>query len=310
MKEVNLYGPYIGEFAWELLWWQGWVRSHATRSSSKNTYTIACSFNGRQPFYESVDQFIPIEELDILGSEYSSRAYILDSWDQGESLPPVEFTGQIAELITRLKARFKAKVNVFAPWKQIRSGDEIFGTKLLGTDFKHQKPNYSCQSLPILKPSTRASFLSSDDIASICIFPRHRQKRRPDKNLDMVFYKYLAESLLKEGYRVFLLGDPNGAYRFHIEHPMFINLVDTIDSKHRLSLHLAALSKSCWAIGGVSGALFLSLFQGVPTIAVGAREMLVGFGSYENIRNTDLRLIPVMEDRTQIIEQILRTVSF
>ena len=70
------FGPFIGEFGWELLYWQGWVKK-VCREKYKDYKKIVCSFDGRQVFYPDVDEFWSLPKMDI-----SSKNYITDFWEQ------------------------------------------------------------------------------------------------------------------------------------------------------------------------------------------------------------------------------------
>jgi hypothetical protein len=53
-KKVVIFGPFVGEFGWELLFWQGWVRK-VSRSEFRDYWKVAVSYPGREVFYPDVD---------------------------------------------------------------------------------------------------------------------------------------------------------------------------------------------------------------------------------------------------------------
>jgi hypothetical protein len=91
MKKTVFFGPFIGEFGWEIAYWQGWVR-RVCREEFKDYRKIASSFPGREPFYPEVDEFWPVSE-EFQALEYSAHAYYTDGWRGG--LPGVQFVAQI-----------------------------------------------------------------------------------------------------------------------------------------------------------------------------------------------------------------------
>ncbi len=72
------FGPFIGEFGWELVHWHGWLR-HIKEKYLNNRKLIVSSFPGRYPLYEFADEFIPIPDW-YLKNEFSQRGYYLD-WE-------------------------------------------------------------------------------------------------------------------------------------------------------------------------------------------------------------------------------------
>lgn len=55
---VAFFGPYLGEFGWELYWWNPYCRAIAKQEKFGKVY--ACSFGGMQPLYEDfADEFVP-----------------------------------------------------------------------------------------------------------------------------------------------------------------------------------------------------------------------------------------------------------
>jgi len=300
MQGFVLYGPFVGEFAWELLWWQGWVRLHSHRSRRRGLVIVACSFRGRSPFYPNADHFIAAEDFNIVGENHSSRAYIADDWDESTFLPPLRLSSGTVSLINHLGARFPGSYKVFAPWRTIKTEDICFGTGLIDHQYVHRKPSSAMQDLHPLHCRRSLGLRVGLSARGIAIFPRYRKTRRPDKNLNEQFYMSLSKLLIGLGFQVFLLGEPSGAYSFDLECNSFVNLVEGVAEDERLDAHINALSQCVYAIGGISGALFFSLYQGVSTIALGTADMLNCFGLSENIRNTPLFAVAI-ENGDQVV---------
>jgi hypothetical protein len=77
MKTV-FFGPFVGEFGWELLAWQGWVRK-VCRNEYKDYHKIVCSFPGHYPLYPDTDEYIPLPQW-LVDTKLPARAYITDCW--------------------------------------------------------------------------------------------------------------------------------------------------------------------------------------------------------------------------------------
>ena len=69
-------GPFIGEFGWELCYWQGWLRKIKKDFLQKDELII-CSYPGRYPLYEFADKFLELPQW-FLNKKYSQRGYLLD----------------------------------------------------------------------------------------------------------------------------------------------------------------------------------------------------------------------------------------
>ena len=73
---IAYFGPWIGEFGWELMAWQAWCR----QESRKYDKSYACSFGGMEPLYQDFAEFIPhkytfraLDWTNIDGLEYVQR---------------------------------------------------------------------------------------------------------------------------------------------------------------------------------------------------------------------------------------------
>src|SRR5258708_38385520 len=80
MKTV-FFGPFIGEFGWELLFWQGWVRKMC-RNEFRNHHKVVASYPGRQAFYPYADEVWPLPER-FLNLKVSGHSYFTDGWRGG-----------------------------------------------------------------------------------------------------------------------------------------------------------------------------------------------------------------------------------
>lgn len=81
MRPTVFFGPFIGEFGWELLFWQGWLR-RACREEFAEHHRIVSSFPGREPLYPDAHEFWPVPEW-FRALRTSGHAYITDGWEDG-----------------------------------------------------------------------------------------------------------------------------------------------------------------------------------------------------------------------------------
>jgi hypothetical protein len=75
-KGVVLFGPWIGEFGWELMAWQAWCRKEAKKFDK----AYVCSFPDMGLLYEDFAEFIP----------HNQTGRALD-WDKKENIDKVQF---------------------------------------------------------------------------------------------------------------------------------------------------------------------------------------------------------------------------
>lgn len=75
------FGPFVGEFGWEMARWQWWVRK-VCLEEFKDFRKIACSFPGRAAFYPNVDEFWPLPQS-FLNLKLIPWGYITAGWREG-----------------------------------------------------------------------------------------------------------------------------------------------------------------------------------------------------------------------------------
>jgi len=145
-----------------------------------------------------------------------------------------------------------------------RSNDDFHGHMI--------KPEH--QLVEVLRPTARGVEMLRDLVPTgrplLALFPRRRTDRRPDKNWTQAGYDALVALLLRAfpEHPIAILGEPGGAFYTDGVPPGCIDLV-TVDPLHRTDLHLAALVRSTLAISSVSGAIWLSVGAGCPTLTFG-----------------------------------------
>lgn len=285
-KKTVFFGPFVGEFGWELLYWQGWVR-RLCQKEFKDYHKIACSFIGRQPFYPDVDEFWPLTFKNIEGI-ISSRGYITDNWIKGlpkadgNNVKVVEIYPLLNKILMQFKDRLPRDTIFFAPWMLINDplDNTCYGTFIPqnpknSEEFKTYLIPYEKQILGPLQPTSKGIKLLGELIDEkeklIAIFPRCRLTRRPDKNWTKEKYEVLIKSLQTEypHFKIAVFGEPGGAFFSDGVPPGCLDLIN-VEPDSRLDIQIAALKQSKLALGGESGGLVFALAAGCPTLCWGS----------------------------------------
>jgi len=333
MKTV-FFGPFVGEFGWELLFWQGWVKD-VSRSVFKDYHKIVSSFPGRHPFYPEADEFWPHPDW-LSAKNYSQRGYITDWWKNGlpapnivirkyklgfrryfESTPIVKEKRQdasdaIRDLFDSYKKRLPEDTVYFTPFAlnkcpkyNITFGADIADNPLGMSDFKTKRIDFKYQLLEKIIPTPKGeeAFLSIakgvDKI--IAVLPRKRDHRRPDKNWQREKYDSLIAMLQQrfKDYVIAILGEPGGAFYAEGVPEGCIDLIN-LDPNLRMDIQVAALKHAELSIGSMSGATIFALACGCPSITFaffGQAELL----HRQNFLGTRLIYYPEMDPEPEII---------
>lgn len=336
MKRTVFFGPFVGEFGWEFLYWQGWVRKMCL-GPFRDFHKIACSFPGRQPFYPLVDEFLPLPQA-FLDFKPSGHSYITDGWRDGypgrqhemqAEIDPrtggTQFTfreeplqgpnmGDICELmLTQFRSHFRPDTRFFVPWKWIQCPEDNleFGTKLAAGEKIVSRapiffpPNFDQQKIVHLECSAQAAGILQKAVPEprklVCVFPRQRLIRRPDKNWTKQNYQTLIEKFQSAwpDVTVVICGEPGGAYFSDGVPAGCIDLIN-VPAENRLDLQIAALKRSVLSVGAVSGAICIALGAGCPSIVFCCDYYVDGWNK-ANVLKTELVLHPDMNPTVETI---------
>lgn len=284
-KKTVFFGPFVGEFGWELLYWHGWVK-RLCRGRYANYRKIACSFPGRRPFYPDVDEFWSLPKK-FLTNRMSPRGYIMDCWIKSfpkpdkkpSDLPKV--MPLVNEVIKDLKKKLPKNTEFIIPW-ELRYDEEdkrFYGVTIpkdpkSDREFITHKVPFSNQILEKLQPTPDGVKLLRKIVGPkerlITIFPRHRVFRRPDKNWIEEKYEILIHALQREfpNFKVAILGEPGGTFFEKSVPKGCVDLIQ-IDPNYRMDIQLATLQQSVIAIGSQSGGTTFALAAGCKTLTWG-----------------------------------------
>ena len=280
MKTV-FFGPFIGEFGWEYLYWHAWVNK-VCKSEYKDYRKIIASYPGRESFYLYADEYWahPQEYLDVF---QSCNGYITDYWNNGFPRPNASVTkkllgflpyeswefsekndGQICiqdkaeDLLDIYKDRLPSDTVFYTPFKNCSFNGFDFGVKQnvspsSDSEITQTPIPFSKQDFELLKPSAVAKKAISDYLDPedhiIAIYPRNRIQRRPDKNWSKDNYlevvAYLEESFPE--YKIGIFGAPGQAYFDDGVPSGLIDFINVPDNQ-RMNLQIAALQQAHVAI--------------------------------------------------------------
>jgi hypothetical protein len=335
MKTI-FFGPFIGEFGWEILWWQGWVR-RVCLNEFKDYRKIVSSFPGRSILYPYADDYWPHPEH-IEKLNYSQRNYMADYWIGKEpsgqkwiykkrfflferpkkvdvsDLVANTNVGQIfEELLETYKKRLPKDAVYFVPFKPNYYENTLeFGIFDYLTAEARQIP-FASQRFERIMPDNKGNnlfkeYLNGYQNRMISIFPRKRIERRSDKNWPKKEYDRLIGGLKRRfpSYKIAVLGEPKGAYYTQPE-AVLEGVFDAVNfpAKERLRMQVAILNNSRFALGGMSGAILFSLMSGCPTLAWGTKTEEENY-YYENVLNTKFYYYPILHCRAAKILSLVK----
>lgn len=275
-KKTVFFGPFVGEFGWELFCWHGWVK-RMCRTRYKDYYKIACGLPGRYPFYPEVDEFWPLSE-EFLKISISPRNYMTDYWINNSPKSTVEVDLPdvwpiLKTIIEDFKKRLPADAEFIYPWT-FRYDEE--DKKYYGVDdnFKVYNIPPSKQILEELEPTQKGleelkKMVNPTD-KLIVIFPRNKIFRRPDRNWPKEKYEQLIKMIQKElsEYGIAIAGEPGGTFFAEGVPDKCIDLIN-VNPNCRMDLQLAALKQAKFALGGESGGICFALASGTKTLSWG-----------------------------------------
>lgn len=328
MKTV-FFGPFVGEFGWELTYWQGWVRD-VSRTIFQDYHKIVSSHAGRYPLYPDADEFWPNPDW-LSARNYSQRGYITDYWKKGlpiASNKVLKYRFGIFPRYTTVPVRAEKKqqdaslpiLDLLDAYKKNLPSDTVYFTPFLlnkcpkynisfGTyvspnpnsdsDFQPYRIDLKYQVLEKIKPTTKGKeaffSLRKDKKKIIAIFPRKRDYRRPNLNWSQDKYSYLIKSLQQHFSNcvVAIFGEQGGAYYADGVPEGCLDLIN-VDSLIRMDIQVAALEESVLALGGLSGAIMFALACGCPSLTFGLPELKIRYYQ-ENFLGTKFVYFPFMQ---------------
>jgi hypothetical protein len=286
-KKKILLGPFIGEFAWEFLYFSPFV-NYLNKYYFDIFEIHVATFSGRALLYDvSIKmQYHPNWYTD---KPISSNSYIADQWIN--YWPKISNANLYLNDVEKLYKKLYDYHSRQIKYDLILSPSEIFINPIdisnkIGTlifknndDYKkiELKPPKKYQFHIALKESNKGITYMENLLRNgnnknyISIFPRMRAGRRPDKNWDIDNYRELITTLLLkyDSYDIFIIGAPGGAHFSGECMPAKVYNLINVPDDCRLDIQIAALNRSTIAIGSMSGAIYFANQVGVPLITWG-----------------------------------------
>ena len=252
--QTVIFGPFIGELGWEVVWWQGWVMKMC-RGLYIDAHKIAVSTPGHKCLYPYVDEWWPLDFGAI-----SRRNYVTDDW------------GRLAPRVKEwIEHHGKGAHAIYCPSFPCKAPDGLrFGASADGVHAA--RIPLSHQLLERIRPDPYGEAAVNRWIGPearfVALFPRARKIRRPDKNWPKEKYDALIPMLQEAfpGRALAIMGDPAGAY---YADGVPKGCLDCINIPDRLNVQAAILSRADLALGSYSGALLFAMACGTPSVIWG-----------------------------------------
>jgi len=225
-----VFGPWVGEFAWELVRWNPACRAIASKSNAKK-YAIGPT--GHKVIYEFVDEYIDFDE---------SFKYISN---MNNCVP-----------ITPNDA------NLFKSYNEMASklGEVVWPSLVAaGRTFDYMPKPYVGTRLDYISQIIRGKPL-------ICVFPRQR-RHQPQRNWPITNWVEIIKYYCDRGYHVMAFGGPEDN-KLPLSHESFTDFVG-YRKRDELDIAISALNKSVLCVAIQSGGISLGLYAASKTIAFG-----------------------------------------
>ena len=291
-----VFGPWLGEFGWELMYWQGYVRNQLEkRNLDKGEYCIM-SYAGNQGLYPIDSTFVPLPR---------DMAETVGSYPNMYFLKYYHSNRRVRDLYDICRTKIKGNDLEFVdPISAHESGILEFG-----------KPQHN-QSFIKLKPRDNYHLLREDrDKPRIMVFPRFRNQNT-DKNKSLDWWAEVFRNLSEFRFIIGGLEGPSFADLSGVEYDSRSAKVNydgiMVDPKFpsingRLSwveFQLSLMTTCEFCLCCESGTIFLALLAGKRTIAFGSRREIDRIDR-ENVLKTPLIYIPEREiTPSDLINQI------
>ena len=236
-----IFGPFVGEFGWELCYWQAhgrWLKNHIP-----DIEILVVTFLGRQAFYRDFANFVVFH-----ADETKARFGRQDCYNS-TGINRKEYFAYAGRMIEE----FRAYGAITTPNHNGR--------------FYIKPETMTLRRFAPLKLLSNFVKLKNVSKKSVMLFPRRRQDNRdwPEGN-----WMKLISRFLDEGYQLIIAGTKDSSYPVQKDERI-INLCRE-DPLYILDLVLHYLTKVEMAVGSQSALPILALHQGVPTLMWGHEQ--------------------------------------
>jgi len=229
----TVFGPWTGEFGWELARWNPACRYVASKTPGKK-YAIGPI--GHNIIYEFVDQYIEFDP----SFDYIPCMNRCSPKTPHDTEMLQEYNKMAAKLGNVISSALVGAGKQFTPLQK----------KYIGTETDYIKSIINDRQL-------------------ICIFPRQR-KHDQRRNWPIENWIKVVQYYCTKGYHVMAFGGPEDS-KLPISHPFFTDLIEYRKS-NELNIAITALNHSAMSIAIQSGGIYLGLYAGNISIAFGVAE--------------------------------------
>jgi len=279
-RPVTVLGPWLGEFGWELVYWQGFVRKY--RLTHPEEYLVVIGRVGNSRLYELADEYWEIHIEDLESDMYLPRG----SLDRKG----------LYQLVRILKEQ------------------ELLGDYLGVPDRLHERgwlefgnPQFN-QIFCRLKPTSSMSRFVRDKISghrTALLFPRLR-RIAPEKNWTPEKWSELAVLLRERGFLV-VVGGGIGSEP-ELQAPVVKCWDFSVSSTCWMDFQLALVEISSLIISGESGTGFLPGLCEKPGIVFGDPREKKRYEETENIFQSRVKYITTRDPEPRQILSMVETI--
>ena len=273
------FGPYLGEFGFEIVGWRSIIKNKIRALKSKGYDIFVSSTENREILYDDCDYFIPIdyELLKDSGIEkFSRHNFWLDTSDgdyfdeepeNNRIIEKINFFNKYSNveyLVPKHVGYSYGRVSIPKRWRFWKKQENLgpcYPGHLFFNNVNH----------PLRKHERLGVDLGSYEFAmeeveignSINIIPRKRESYSQQnlRNWSEENYKELIEKISDLGYQIFLFGNNESFLRNYNK-----NVINKISKKMSLKEQCAITSLCDATVAPDTGANHISLMMGVPVI--------------------------------------------
>ena len=326
--KIVIFGPFIGEFGWELCYWHGWLRKFS--NEFKNSKIIASSYAKSYPLYHDfVHEFVPLskkleekkyscagyfpdfsimnnqEKNEFLGLYNQEIKFLMDRYNKNENevihipIYPQRNRKHLSHLFFLFKKIFfinnETIIQKQNPFKGILIKNYInFIVSEHKDSWDVQTPPKNFQYIPTLRSSSKVDKFTDVLIKQInnedfvTIFPRKRNLRRPDKNWSEQNWIEFIKLIIDKLNLGVFICGTPEGTCLHDF--KYKNLINTVfeDPDILLDLQIALLNKSSYSIHGRSGSCYLSMQANIKTFMPGPEAHRHRICVYDNITDAEI----------------------
>lgn len=276
-----VFGPFIGEFGWEIMRWAGFARYYKRKYYNKKRIIVSTR-SSREDLYYGCIKYIELFNIEGDYDKYKPNCY------NCENLPEEMYSNLVEQLRDKYPNAY-----IFDP-RVYKCAKDIFDFNLMDFNFTPKIVNSTIIDRIIEKSPGRIP---------IVIAPRDR-KDITYRNWGSSRWKTLFDMIgNSEKYLVFVSGMSPSFYKAADYREHFHNLEDYVSDQigtTDVGLTIDAIRKSKLTVGSQSAAIILSNLLQTPTLFWG--DMIKRHAVIENPRKT---LSYGIEDRNYGVDPIV-----